>query len=344
MAVRVADQIPQYLIQMAAVENDAPHGADLERQYFHGHFLVGTKDPHELFEVGLGIDRLGLRAVAAIQIQHFLHHPVQAMRVFPNDGQQALVFRTALAHFVQQFRRMINAGKRISDFVRDARREPPQRGQLHLLRLGANAPGIFDKDHRRRSRTVADRDKPNLIIALRSRIAQHGKNTRRVVAPFGVQFGQHRRGFGERSFVRLRQPAYQRFALPVMLADHAAFIDDDKTVLHVANDELVDLRQVGQIDAARFGNLLGTARIFGEREAQARNREVAAGQQTALEKIGARGLRAQELPGLLKQDRQCRQRGVKKRQPSARHQSGRSQTDEQQQSNAAFHATGSMHQ
>ena len=115
-----------------------------------------------------------------------------------------------------------------------------------------------------------------------------------------------------------------------MLTDHAAFIDNHKPVLHVTDDEFVDLRQIGQIYSALFGDFFSATGIFGERKAQARDHEVAACKQAALEKICGRGFNVQDLPGLLKQNCQGRHGRMKKRETPACNQSCCGQTDQQQ--------------
>ena len=109
MTPRITNKIPQHLVEMATVKYGAPRSADLKGEHFRRHFFVGTKITHEMFEVELCVDRFGVGAVATIQVQDLLHHPVQPMRIVLDDREQPLIFRTTIAHFVQQFRRMINA-------------------------------------------------------------------------------------------------------------------------------------------------------------------------------------------------------------------------------------------
>ena len=170
---------------MATVKNGATRGHDFDGKHAGLYLFVRTKVPHETFEVRLGVDWFGVRTIAAIQIQDLLHHPVESMRVFLNDRQQALIFRPTFAFFMQQVRGVVNARKRIADLVRNARREPSQCDQFHLLRLRPDATGVFDKNHRGRGRLVTNRDKPYLIIALGTRIAQHREYALRIVAPLG---------------------------------------------------------------------------------------------------------------------------------------------------------------
>ena len=145
MTPRIAGKIPQYLIEVATIKYETFRSLNLKREHVCGNLFIGAEITHKLFEVRLGVNRFRMGAIPAIQIQNFLHHPVQTMRIFLNDRQQTLIFGAAPTFFVQQFGRMVNARKRIADFVGDARGESTQRDQLHLLRLRPDTTGIFDK-------------------------------------------------------------------------------------------------------------------------------------------------------------------------------------------------------
>ena len=156
------------------------------------------------------------------------------------------------------------------------------------MRLHPDAARILDKYHRRRCRQVSNRDQAHLVIALGIRIAQHRENMPWIAAPLGQDFRERWRGFGKRFFIAIGQPGHQCFTLRIMLADHASFVDDDKAVLHVTNDEFIDLRQIGQVYAACFGNLFRAVCIFGKRKSQAGDDKVTTGKQSALEEISPR--------------------------------------------------------
>ena len=73
----------------------------------------------------------------------------------------------------------------------------------------------------------------------------------------------------------------------IVLADDTMLVYDDKAVLHVADDEFIDLRQIGKVNTARRCDLLGAARISCQRESQTGDNEIAAGQHAGLKEISA---------------------------------------------------------
>jgi hypothetical protein len=59
----------------------------------------------------------------------------------------------------------------------------------------------------------------------------------------------------------------------VVLADAPVAVDHEDAVLHVADHDLVDLREVGEVDLALLGDLLAGARVARERGGEAGGRE-----------------------------------------------------------------------
>src|SRR2546422_75792 len=53
----------------------------------------------------------------------------------------------AAALLAQELGRVADRGEGVPDLVRDVRRQPPQRGELELLRLLARARGVFQEEH-----------------------------------------------------------------------------------------------------------------------------------------------------------------------------------------------------
>ena len=62
-------------------------------------------------------------------------------------------------------------------------------------------------------------------------------------------------------------------------------VDHQYAGLHAADDELVDLPQIGQIDAALFGQRLGFAHLPAEHDTQGRGGEVAQPVQAGFEQV-----------------------------------------------------------
>ena len=62
-------------------------------------------------------------------------------------------------------------------------------------------------------------------------------------------------------------------------------VDHEHAGLHAADDEFVDLRQIGEVDAALFGQRLGFAHLLAEDEAQCRRREITQSIKPGLQQI-----------------------------------------------------------
>src|SRR6266581_4858816 len=65
-------------------------------------------------------------AIASRELQHVVHHALEAPRVVPNDLHHALLLRPALL-FVQQVARLGNRRQGVADLVGDVGREPSER-------------------------------------------------------------------------------------------------------------------------------------------------------------------------------------------------------------------------
>ncbi len=119
----------------------------------------------EVREIRGGLDRLGLRAVAAIEIEHLLHDAIEAPDVALDDLEEAALRFADLRVLVEEIRRVADRRERIADLVRDGSREAPEGDELHLLRLRAHAPHVLDEDHGGRRIAGADGDEMHLHLA-----------------------------------------------------------------------------------------------------------------------------------------------------------------------------------
>ena len=72
----------------------------------------------------------------------------------------------------------------------------------------------------------------------------------------------------------------------VVTAYDTVQIDHQHTVLHVLNDEPVHLLQIGDVNAALGGEILGQLRIAAERDGDADRREVPEADEPGLEERG----------------------------------------------------------
>jgi len=130
----------------------------------------------------------------------------------------------------------------------------------------------------------------------------------------------------------------------VVLADAAGGVHDEDAVLHVADHELVDLREVRQVDLALLGDLLAGARVTREPRGEARGGEECGAGEARLHEILRPRVEAPRLEGLLQQHRERRHRRVEVREPPARDEAGRGEAHQQDHAQAAAHAAARVHQ
>ena len=68
-----------------------------------------------------------------------------------------------------------------------------------------------------------------------------------------------------------------------MAANNAVQVDDQHAVLHVLNDETIDLLEIGDVDAPLRGKILARLGVTAECEGDADGREIAESDQAGLE-------------------------------------------------------------
>ena len=101
--------------------------------------------------------------------------------------------------------------------------------------------------------------------------------------------------------------------LGVVPAHDAVEIDHEHAILHVLNDEPVDLLEVRHVDAALGGQVLAGLRVAPERERDADGGKVAEPDEPGLEQLRAGNHTLEQAPGVEREQHRARQRGVKKR-------------------------------
>ena len=186
-----------------------------------GHLLGRAELLGEVGEVRRGIDRLGLRAVAPVEVQHLLHDAVEPRDVGVDDGDEAFLLVAHHGAFLQELGRVPDGGERVADLVRDGRREPAERDELHLLGLLAHAAHVLDEDHRGGGIARADGDEMDLQLARAARRAQVHVRRLRALPPALQQARDLRRVIRElRPSPRGQRPEKLRRAR-VVLADAA---------------------------------------------------------------------------------------------------------------------------
>ncbi len=128
------------------------------------------------------------------------------------------------------------------------------------------------------------------------------------------------------------------------LADAALPVDHEHAVLHVADDELVDLRQVGEVDLALLGDLLAGSRVACERRSESRGGEERRRRDARLHEVLQARVEAPHLEGLLEQHRERGDGGMEESEPATRDETGRGERHQQDHAQARAHAAARVHQ
>ena len=155
-------------------------------------------------------------------------------------------------------------------------------------------------------------------------------------APLLELRGERRLALLERGLAATtRQRAQQPLRARIALADHPALVHHDHAVLHVTDDELVDLLHVGQVDLALGRELLARHGVARQRVGEPGNREVGRGEQPGLHVLGLGRIEPQHLVGVLEQHSDRGKGGEKQRQAPAADQARGGERGEQQEPQAA---------
>jgi hypothetical protein len=180
---RVAHEVPQDLVEVAAVEDhDEVVGRDdLDAA---GRDVLGLHDllAQRAQEVGQR-DRLRLLAVAAVELQHLADDAVDALAVVADHREEAHAVGRHRLVLLEELRGLVDRGQRVAHLVRDRRGEPAHRGELHLLRVGLRAAEVLEVDQRPAVEARADAHEPHAQQALRDLDLERRQRDREVVLP-----------------------------------------------------------------------------------------------------------------------------------------------------------------
>ena len=123
---------------------------------------------------------------------------------------------------------------------------------------------------------------------------------------------QRRAEFGEpHPAAHAAEAAQEPRHLRVVTADDAVQVDDQHAILHILNDETVDLLEIGDVNAALRGEILARLGVAAECERNADGREVAESDQAGLEQLGAGYDALEQPPPVEREQYRARERGVK---------------------------------
>ncbi len=297
---------------------------------------------HELAEV----DDLGLLAVAAVQLQHFADDAVDALRVVADHAEEPRAGGGHRTVFLEQLRGLVDGRQRIAHFVGDGRRQAAERGELHLLRLVLGPAEVFEIDERSAVEAGADAHEPHAQEALGGLHLERRQRLGVVLLPAAPVVVQRRAEFREpHAAAHPAEPAQQARHLRVVAAHDAVEVDDEHAVLHVLNDEAVDLLQVRDVDAALGGELFRRFRVASERDGDADGGEIAESDEARLERLRTADAAFEHAPDVEAEQDEARDRGVEERRLRAQEPAARRQLRKQQdRQRAARAAAGDHHQ
>ena len=268
---------------------------------------------------------LRLLAVAAVQLQHFADDAVDALGVVADHRQQPLALGGDRAVLLEQLRRLVDRRQRIAHLVRDARGEPAHRRELHLLRLGLRPAEVLEVDQRAAVQAGADAHQAHAKQALRRLDLERRQRLGEVLLPAPPVVVQRRAELGQaHAAAHAAEAAEQSRHLRVVAAHDAVQVDDQHAVLHVLDDQPVDLLEVRDVDAALRGEVLARLGVAAQRERDPDGREVAEADQSRLEHLRVGTIRAleQRQPSSAEQhdarERRMEERDLRAHQPAAR--------------------------
>ena len=291
-------------------------------------------------------DDLGLLSVAPVELQHLADDAVDALRVVADHPQQSRARRRDGAVLLEELRRLVDGRKRIAHLVRDRCRQPAQRRELHLLRLVLRAAEVFEVDQGAPVQARTDADQPHAQQPLRRIHLEWRQGLRVVLLPAAPVVVQRRAEFRQAHAAPHPAESTQKPGhLGVMTAHDSIEVDDEHAVLHVLDDQPVDLFEIRDVDAALRRELFGRLRVPSERHGDADRGEIAKSDESRLERLGAADATFEHAPDVQPQQDEARDRGVKKRrlraqQPAA----GGELRKEQDRQRAAGAAAGDHHQ
>src|SRR6266545_4263084 len=311
MLPRVAHQVPNDLIQVATIEDHQQvvgnlHDDAARRNRLGLNDLVDQRG-HELDH---GHD-FGLLAVAAVQLQYFADDAVDALGVVANHREQSLAFRRDRAVFLEELSGLVDRGQRVAHLVRDARCKPAHGCQLHLLRLGLCPSQVLEVDERAAVQPGADAHQAHAQQTLRYIDLERRQGLGEILLPPAPVVVQSRAEFGQsHPAAHAPEAAQESRHLRVMATDNAVQVDDQHAVLHVLNDETIDLLEIGDVNAALRREILARLGVTAECERNADGREVAESDQAGLEQLGAGYDALKQPPAVEREQYRAREGGV----------------------------------
>ena len=341
----VAHQVPHDLVEMAAIEDDQQLARRLDGDA-SGRDAFRLRDfvEQRLQEVG-EYDDLRLLPVAPVELQHFADDAVDALGVVADHRQQALALGRHRAVLFEQLRGLVDRGQRIAHFVCDARGQPSHGRELDLLRLALGAAQVLEIDQRAAVESRADAHQPHAQQTLRRVDLERRQVLGEVLLPAAPVVVQRRAEFRQaHAAAHAAEAAQQARHLRVVAAHDAVEVDDQHAVLHVLDDEPIDLLEIGDVDAALRGEVLAGLGVAAERERDAYGREVAEADEPGLQDLRGRDLSLDQPPAVEHEQHRARERRVEECDLRAHQPAARGELREQQYGQRPAGAAAGIHQ
>ena len=140
------------------------------------------------------------------------------------------------------------------------------------------------------------------------------------------------------------EPAEQARHLRIVPADDAIQVDHQDAVLHVLDDQSVDLFEVGDVDAALRGKLLAGPGVAAQRECDADRGEVAEADEPGLQDLRAGYQAVDQAPAVDRDEYRTGQRGMEERDARAQQPAAGGKLREQQDRQRTARAASRIHQ
>ena len=268
-------------------------------------------------------DHLRLLPIAPIELQDFADDAVDPLRVVADHAEQSLTLGHHGAVFLEQLRRLVDGGQRVSHLMRDRGGQPSHRRELHLLGLGLRAAEIFEVNERSAVQSGTDAHEADAQQSLRGLDLEGRQGLGVVLLPSSPVIVQSAGKFGQpHAAAHSAKAAEQPRDLRVVPADHAVQVHHEHAVLHVLDDESIDLLQVRDVDAALRREILGRLRIRAQRDGDADGRKKAEADEGGLHGLRAADLALEQPPHVEPQqdqrrDRRVEERGSRPQEPAA---------------------------
>ena len=269
------DQGGEHLLQVPRVDHgrdrlSRDHGLQavgLDRQ---GLPVVVDKTPNEAGQV----DVLRIGPLAPGQPEHALDDAVGAQALLVDDLQQAAVGLVDVARFLQQLHRVVDRRQRVADLVGQAGREPAQGRQGQRFGTARDHGGVVQEHHGQ----VAVGQQPReagLDLGLVGEQLQRGVINLPAIAPAlqaASQLGHRPVQFHRQRLVAVAQQQGGGF---VGQGHLVVGVHHQHAGAHAADDQFVDLHQVGHLGAALFRQPLAGAGAVADLVGQPAQRQIA---------------------------------------------------------------------